>query len=253
MKIIILSFLGLFTTLSFGQYHDKYDPYQQSDYPAEKYQITYDTIRFSSFLIGIRQIRNKSGYEPFTCRAWLTITDKDKLIYQRYFRDIDAVGDCHGIFIPLSQPRDDYFILSKLGDYDGRIFIIDIKGNVTEKIGGEFYISKDKQYLFSSYHSDLSGFTVFDFKNGQTLFSDTITPRIIDWYYKDNKYFTSIELSNGQISNIDYYFFDFATKKLILSKLNREYLKPEDKLTAYNGNTTRRFCNCGFEIHQSKK
>jgi len=253
MKTILISVLTFLTTVSFGQNSDKFEPFRQSDYPEEKYQITSESIVFRNLLIEIQQVRNKSGYEPFSCRAWLTINNNGKSIYQRFFKSIDAVGSCYGIFIPLSQPRNDYFILSKLGDYDGRIFIIDTKGNVTEKLGGQFYVSKDKRYLFSDYDSDESGLTVFDFTTGQTLFSETITPRLFEWYYKDNKFISRVDLSNGQISSTDYYYFDLSTKKLILSKHNKDYLKPEDKLTPYNDNNTRRFCNCGLEIQPGQK
>jgi len=248
MKIIFITVFSILTTLSLGQNSDKSELFRRSDYPAEKYQITSDSIRFKAFMIEIRQVRNKSGYEPFSCRAWITITNNGKPKYQKYFKAIDAVGSCYGIFIPLSQPRNDYFILSKLGDYDGRIFIIDSKGNVTESLGGQFYVSKDKRYLFSDYYSDESGLTVFDFDTGQTLFSETITPTLFEWYYKDNKFISRVELTNGQLSSTDYYYFDLSLKKLILSKQNKDYVKSADKLTPYNDNNTRRFCNCGLEI-----
>jgi len=175
MKIFTFSAFLLLTTLSFGQNQDKFEKFDASDYPLEKYQITSDSIKFKDFKIEIRQVRNLSGSGQFSCRAWLTISAKSKSIYQRYFRSIEAVGSCYGLFIPLEQPRQDYFVLSKLGDYDGRIFIIDSNGNVTEKLGGSFFISNDKRYLFSEYDSDLSGLTVFDFTTGLRIpaISDT--------------------------------------------------------------------------------
>lgn len=253
MKTILISVLTFLTTVSFGQNSDKFEPFRQSDYPEEKYQITSESIVFRNLLIEIQQVRNKSGYEPFSCRAWLTINNNGKSIYQRFFKSIDAVGSCYGIFIPLSQPRNDYFILSKLGDYDGRIFIIDSNGNVTEKPGGDFYVSKDKRYLFSDYYSDLSGLTVYDFTKRQCVFSDTITPRLYEWYFKDEKYISHVDLLNNRISPDQYYYFDLATKKMILFKQNKDYLKPEDRLTPYNDKNTRRFCNCGLEIQPGQK
>ena len=252
MKAILISVLTLLTTVSFGQNSDKFEPFRRSDYPEEKYQITSDSVKFRDFVIEIRQVRNKSVYDPFSCRAWLAIINNGKSIYQRYFKTITAVGSCYGIFIPLSQPRNDFFILSKLGDYDGRIFIIDAKGTVTEKPGGQFYVSKDKRYLFSDYDSDNSGLTVFDFSTGQTIFSDSIGPRLCEWYYKDNKYISGECLSNDQISSTDYYYYDLATKKLIFFRQKNDYLKPEDRLTPYNDKNTRRFCNCGLELHLMK-
>jgi len=247
IKTIIITVLLILTTSSFGQSSDKFESFRRSDYPVEKYQITSDSVQFKDFVIEIRQVRNKSGYEPFSCRAWITIFNSGKPIYQKYFKAIDAVGSCYGIFIPLSQPRNDYFILSKLGDYDGRIFIIDSKGVVTEKPGGQFSVSKDKRYLFSDYYSDESGLTVFDFNTGQTLFSETIAPRLYEWYQKDNKFISRVELLNGQTSNTDYYYIDLSAKKLIPFKQNKDYLRSEDKLSQYIDNNTRRFCNCGAD------
>lgn len=247
MKTFIFLTFQLFAVLSFGQHQDKFEPFKASDYPKEKFQLTSDTIRFKDLDIEVQQVRNKSGHDSFSCRAWLTVSKKNKSVYQRFFKSIDAVGDCYGLFIPLKQPREDYFILSKLGDYDGRIFIIDSKGKVTEKIGGAFYISKDNRYLFSDYHSDLTGLTVYDFEKGQVLFSDTITPRLYEWYYKYDRFISSIDLLNNHVSSDEYYYFDFAAKKLIPIKLNSDYLKPEDKLSSYNDKNSRRFCNCGLE------
>jgi hypothetical protein len=253
MKTITFSAFLFLTTLSFGQNQDQFEKFNPSDYPMEKYQITSDSIKFKDFIIEIRQVRNLSGYDQFSCRAWLTISAKSKSIYQRYFKSIDAVGSCYGLFIPIKQPRQDYFVLSKLGDYDGRIFIIDSNGNVTEKLGGPFFTSNDKRYLFSEYYSDLSGLTVFDFTTGQYLFSDTIAPRLFEWYYKDNKFISRVDLSNNRISSDEYYYFDLATRKLISFKQNEDYLKPGDRLASYNDKNTRRFCNCGLELLLKQK
>jgi hypothetical protein len=248
MKTILISVFIILTTLSFGQNPDRFEPFNRSDYPEEKFQIISDSIRFKDFVIEIRQVRNKSGYNPFSCRAWLTISNKSKSIYQRFFKSIDAVGSCYGLFIPFKQPRQDYFILSKLGDYDGRIFIIDSNGNVIEKPGGPFSVSDDKRYLFSDYYSDESGLTVFDFIKGHCLFSGTITPRLFKWYYKDHKYISRVDLLNNKISPDEYYYFDLTTNKLIFFKQKKDFLKPEDELQGYNDNNSRRFCNCGFEL-----
>lgn len=248
MKILLFSAFLLIATLSFGQNQDKYEPFKASDYPKENYQITSDTVKFKDLIIEVKQVRSRLGNGSFSCRAWLTVSKGSKSVYQRFFKSIDAVGSCYGLFLPHEQPREDYFILSKLGDYDGRIFIIDSKGTVTEKLGGVFYISKDTRYLFSDYYSDLSGLTVFDFTTGQTLFSDTITPRLTGWYFKDNKYINKADLANDQQKEEKYYYFDLNTRKLVSFKQNKGYLKPEEELGCYNDKNNRRFCNCGLEL-----
>jgi hypothetical protein len=246
MKTILISTFIILATPSIGQTIDKFEPFNRTDYPSEIYQITSDSVKFKNYIIDIRQVKSILSRNQFYCRAWLTISNKNKFIFRRFFKSIEPVGACYGLFIPLEQPRKDYFILTKLGDYDGRIIIIDSSGNITEKIGGEFYVSADKRYLFSGYHSDQSGLTVFDLNKGQCIFSDTITPYLDEWYYKDNKYISRIDLFINQISAYNYYYFDLVTNKLIYLKQDKDYLKPENRLQSYNDKNNRRFCNCGF-------
>lgn len=253
MKTLLLSTFIILSILSIGQTIDKFEPFNGSDYPNEKYQITSDSIIFNDLLIEILQVRNKSGYDPFKCRAWLTIDNKSKPIYQRYFKSINAVGYCYGLFIPYDQPRQDYFIFSKLGDYDGRIFIVDSIGNVVEKIGGEFYISKDKRYLFSTYASDGSGLTVFDFIKGKCLFSENIEPYLSGWYFQDNKFISPIYDDKIRDNSKKYVIFDLVTNKLIVPTSNNLIPNNDHKLSIYNYGNSRNACNCGLEFLQRQK
>src|ERR1035437_10332779 len=100
MKTILISTFIILTTISIGQTIDKFETFKRSDYPNEKYQITSDSIKFKDLIIEIDQVRNKSGDDSFSCRAWLKISNKSKPIYQRFFKSIDAVGSCSGLFIP---------------------------------------------------------------------------------------------------------------------------------------------------------
>jgi len=118
-------------------------------YPREKFQIKLDTISFSKLNIEIRQVKtiDNSGQDStsFYCRGWLTIKKGNKILVKQYFKSIEGVGGCSGFFIPARQPRKDYFIFSKFGDYDGSIYIFDTTGKLEQKAGGIFYISKDKR------------------------------------------------------------------------------------------------------------
>jgi len=246
MKTILISVLLIMTIPSYGQKVYTFEPFVISDYPKEDYLITTDTFRFGNLLIEFRMIRNNSGYNPFSCRAWLTIYKTGNPIYQKYIKDIFAVGACYGLFFPSSQPRKDYFILTKLGDYDGNIFIIDSLGNVTIKIGGEFYISKDNRYLFSNYASDDSGLTIYDFKEGKVLFSSTLGNYISEWYFQDNKYITNSGIPYSKDTTI-YYSFDLTANKLVTFRSDPNYLKKANKLNIYNERNSMRDCNCGLE------
>jgi hypothetical protein len=239
----------LTVTTCFGQSTDKYAPFKSSDYSTDKYQIKLDRVRFSKFKIEIRQAKlldNKINTpSDFYCRGWVTITQGSIVIKQLYFKEIEPVGGCSGLFIPDKQPKD-HFIISKFGDYDGRIFIIDTTGKVQEKMGGIFYISKDQRYLFSSYDSDLSGLTVYDLNKKLILFSGTIEPYLGDWYFKDRKYFAEIQnpLANA-IDSCQIAIFDFSKNKLTISEINKDYLKEDNKLKMYNDVVHDKDCNCG--------
>jgi len=249
-KLTIFLLCCLTVATCFGQPTGKYEPFKSSDYAADKYEIKLDTATFSKFKIEIRQahlIDNKSNTpDDFYCRGWLTVTQGNKIIKELYFKEIEPVGSCYGLFIPDKQPRKDHFIISKFGDYDGSIFIVDTTGKVTEKMGGKFYISKDQHYLFSSYASDLSGLTVYDFKKNLILFSDTIEPYLTDWYFKEGKYFAEIwNPSASAKDNRRIAIYDFTKNKLINSTCDEDYLTADSQLKIYNDYNYAKDCNCG--------
>jgi hypothetical protein len=247
----ILAIVFLITSfITSGQTGDTYEPFNSSDYSSDKYQVKLKTIPFSKFKIQIRQVKGKVEIpSDFYCRAWLTVTQENKILFQRYFKSIEPVGGCSGLFIPDTQPLKDFFLISKFGDYDGTIIIIDTMGNVTEKMGGDFYISKDKRYLFSNYSSDAAGLTVYDLNKRNIIYSstsDTTESFLGAWYCKKGKYFARAydnnEADEGQIIKIA--TFDFKERKLMVSKVDKFYLKKENELKSYNGEADMN-CNCG--------
>ena len=253
MKTIhILVFFSL-TALSFGQKIDRPEPFISSDYPKEKFQITTDTIQFFNMVIESRMVRNNSGYDPFRCRAWLTIKKNGKPNFQRYFRSIMAVGGCYGLFFPTTQPRHDYFIFQKSGDYDPRIFIVDSIGNIIEKPGGDIYVSKDNRYLFSQYNPGDHLFTVYDFTKGSCVFSDIIKPNLGDWYFQDNLFINQMFHFGSSSSDREYMIFDLESNKLIPYKNNDLILKESNKLINYTSRGNLYDCNCGLERYNIRK
>lgn len=236
-----------------GQTKDNYEPYKSSDYSGDQYLIKLDTASFSKFKIEIRQVKalNQSIWDSssFYCRGWITVKEGEKVIVQKYFRSIEPVGGCFGLFLPDKQPVRNYFIFSKFGDYDGSIFILDNTGTLIEKPGGIFYISDDQRYLFSNYDSDVAGLTVFDFMNNRLLYSeiDELTAGIEIWYFQNGKYFATTYGSNHNKneSGIKIATYDFKTNKLIFSIMDKSRLKTENQLKVYNDYQFAKECNCG--------
>jgi hypothetical protein len=251
MKTTLILVFFTLTTLSFGQRLDKFETFVNSDYPREKFQVTIDTFRFFNMIIESKMARNISGYDPFSCRAWLTVNKNNKPIFQRFFKSINALGGCFGLFIPFVQPRRDFFILSKLGDYDSRIFIIDSVGEITEKFGGEIYVSKDKRYLFAHSNPDGPRLTVYDFAIGQCLFSDIVQPDLDSWYFQDNKYLSTVSHYRPENSSQKYVIFDLTTNKLVISTKNDIIPNSINRLVNYSD--LKIDCNCGLERTLNKK
>ena len=251
MRLLQTIFILLLSLTVSGQSKDTFIPFNSADYKPEKYQVKYNAYNFSKFTIEIRQVKlitNQSEASDFYCRAWVTISEGAKIIGQRYFKSIEAVGGCSGLFVPDVQPRNDYFMISKFGDYDGLIMIIDSTGKMTESFGGEFDISKDLRYLFSNYDSDAAGLTVYDLKEHKILFtsSDNVPKHLGNWYFSNGKYYAPSYDTNtsDNSSTIEIATFDFTTLKLTFSTVEKTHLKKEDQLKKYSEILTKN-CDCG--------
>lgn len=253
MKTFLISVFFILTISSCGQQFNKVESFNRGDYPTEKFQITTDSCIFYNMLIETHQVRSLARNDPGSCRAWLTISKNGKSIYQRFFNNIKGGSGCFGIFIPIWQPREDYFIISKLGDFDNKIFIIDSLGKVTEKFGGGIYVSKDKRYLFS--HSNPFGpkLTVFDFSKGSCIFSDSIKPALGAWFFQDKKYISPIYQDRNGFAVGTYAIFDFTNNKLIISKDNDFIPDPMNRLPNYSDQDNRIDCFCGLERFKNRK
>ncbi len=121
---------------------------------------------------------------------------KGRNIHTKYFDDIDAVGYKYGIFVPREQPINNHFLIVKIGDYDGRLFIIDKRGNIDDFPGGRFFITDDKRYLVTEHSSDSDDtLTVIKLSDGAKYFLVELQRCIWQWYRNDGKYFYTLASS----------------------------------------------------------
>ena len=241
----------LFTILTLTTYGqvDNEQIFTHSDYPPAKYLVKADTFKFNEYSIALTQakLRDNTTYDSTAafCRIWLSVKKGDTVIDNLFINDCEAVGGCSGIYVSDEQTRNDYFILSKFGDYDGRILIIDTSGKIKSCIGGSYYLSADNTYLFSPYNSDLSGLTVYDLSKNQVLFSaDTIRPYLADFYYLNNTYFAVVSNDVKQLNQTEIATFNFETNTLILSTVADAYIEKAKPLKGYNMFTYAP-CACG--------
>lgn len=233
---------------AFGQ-ADKYLVFNKAYYPKDKYSIKADTFEFKNFKIELIQVKladNKNfDNTSLSCRIWLTVKSNNEIRDKLFFRDCEGVGGCSGIYASEKQPIKDYFILSKFGDYEGQIIIIDISGTIKTYFGGQYFLSVDNKYLFSTYDSDLAGLTVYDLSQNKVLFtSDTIRTYLTDFYFCDNKYFAIVSDDIKRLNETDIVTFDFKTNNLIKSIVNDNYILKAKQLKEYNVFTYGP-CSCG--------
>ena len=175
---------------------DPFQPYVAEDYDPKQFRITTRDIQHGQALIRMVQLRKigRQKTAPRVCRAWLMVDVAGKPVFERYFADIDPVGASFGLFLPGRQVPKPYFAIVKLGDYDGRLFLIHEDGRVIDLEGGFYIVSQDKQFIFSQHASDVDRVVVFDVAAGATHFVARDLPHIHEWFLIDGNYvFTEAE------------------------------------------------------------
>ncbi len=237
-----------FAFAAFGQ-TDEYLIYKKQDYPQNKYTIKNDTFYFHRVKIVIIQVKlnNEGDYDPYSayCRIWLTVIKQNELKESIFYNDCEALGGCSGIFVSPEQPIKNYFILSKFGDYDGRIILIDTLGSMVSYRGGQYFFSLDKRYLFSIYNSDLAGLTVFDLIQKKLLYSsDTLGIYLDDLYSIDNEYFMTVFTDDNTDEKIQIATYDFRKNRLVNEIVDKRFIARSRKLKGYHDFTFGP-CNCG--------
>jgi len=150
--------------------------------------IKIKIVQTKKLIDKFKETENRS----FQCSAFIELSKGTNIIKRFNFRKMHPVGYHYGIFVPKVQPASEYFILIKLGDYDGRILLIDKDGVLKNLPGGLFFITENKRYLFSQYSSDDSSFLVFDLHLGKIVYTSTDIPYIHQWYCKNGRYFFTV-------------------------------------------------------------
>lgn len=238
---IFVSILGLLLPLM-SDGAEPYKPFIAKQYSPDDFKISQAEFRNGDAVIRIiqaKKISKKYDKPPYTCRAWLDVMRGKQTMFRRYFDDIDAVGFSYGLFVPEVQPPPPFFAVVKNGDYDGRLFLVHKDGKVFELVGGFYFISENKRYLFSHYASDTSGLAVFDLQEGRVVFSsDKLPVYQHQWYIRKSSYFfTASEWlgSSGMPREKEgvAYFYDFESHEIIEKKITSTELAAS-KSVAYD-------------------
>jgi hypothetical protein len=242
MKYRLLIIFTLTTVLSNGQ---TIASFKDKDFPADKFIVKKEQRTLGALTVDLTHAKPKKQNDPkqFTCRTWLAIKNNNKLI-KELNQDADAVGGCSGLFFPESQPNKDLIIISKFGDYDGRLYIVNSKGEFKDYSGGTFYVSSDKKYLFSNFDSDLSGVSIIDLSKNELIYTGELEQYLADWYFQGGQYFAIVSEDMKVNGGTGLLVFDFKTKSFKETR-TKEKIDAKNKLKIYNDFSKAPNCSCG--------
>lgn len=86
------------------------------------------------------QLRPTDDVYDFSCRGLIRTIKANCLIDEINYGNIDPVGSNFGIAFSSNQKKQNLFIASKFGDYDGEIIIIDEDGKIQKFNGGQYFV-----------------------------------------------------------------------------------------------------------------
>ncbi|NNM94807.1 MAG: hypothetical protein HKL88_05000 [Bacteroidia bacterium] len=229
----------------------KVKPYMSADYPADQWSTKIQNATLGEVSIQMIHVQNIGLEQDPECKAWIEVSKGSKTTGILFFDDIIADSGTAGIFVPLKQPREDLFIAFKLGDYDGRLIVVDRTGQITDLVGGTFYTDDDNEMIFANYASDQNGITVYDLEKNDWLIADSaiIKYRLGQWYYKDDNYFAVAQNDNPtDTTQITIGTLDMKKKKIIFSEVDKDYPTKDAMLklnTYYTTPANKGNCSCG--------
>ena len=229
----------------------KVKAYSSEDYPSSEYSTKIDTASLGVIKIQLIHVLETGLKEDPACKAWLVAKKGNKTTAQAFFNDIGPDYGCAGLFFPKKQPREDLFIMSKYGDFDGRLLIIDRNGLLNQVPGGDFYVSEDLNYLFTNYSSDQTGVSILDLGKNDLLYSDSATGKykLGQWYFQDDKYFAIAENKDLEdTTQVTIATFDVRRKKFTFSQVDKTYPEKDSKLqfySFYDKPENKGNCGCG--------
>ncbi len=155
---------------------------------------------------------NYNSYE-FYCKALVRTLIDDKLADELMYDTIEAVGGSYGINFDKEQQLNDLFIAYKLGDYQGEIILVNLKGRISVFNGGSYFITQNGNYLVSNWNSDLGGLTIYDLHKKELVMIKELDFYISDWYVKDGVYYATTWNDYDEADNN--YEIDFEKGRLL--------------------------------------
>jgi hypothetical protein len=256
--------LCLGATGVFGEEPAVFHPFVKGAYGQADFNVTTHTYAHGRVKIRVTQAQ-RTGHQaaepPYYCRAWLEIVERGENVWQRSFDDINPASFSFGLFVPRKAPSPRYFAVVKVGDNDGRLFLVDREsGTVTELPGGFFFVTSDNRYLFSEYAGETQDIVVFDLIAGKVVLDTKTTEtarlpgEIYDWYYDGKRYFFTIvrgdEKSKGVIAEDRRVMYEVTLKRPGISRVPADFDKVFHKNWDFD---PRSYRDCSSDPGKSKE
>ena len=188
------------------------------------FKITQTIKTIDNVKVIVSQNKSLTHIDPM-CTANIKIFKNDRQIdfFNISNEQFDGVGDRYGLLI-YNELIKSHIIISKFGSYDGQNIIINKKGKKFITLGGFSSLDKKNGILFSIYHSDISGFSVFDLNKDKELFSIKMyDDRAREFYMSGNKYLVKTDQNNTNPGKI--WEIDLKKKKLKKTEIQMSSLK----------------------------
>lgn len=213
------------------------DDHDESDYSTEKSNINIEDKAFqicvieqklehATVTIEMRKRIDDNFEEPYYCAGTLYVWKDEKIIDSIIYEDFEPVGGDYGLRVH-EELINGCLIITKHGDYDGETIFISPEGKIKRCIGGIPHYSKNKNWVISFYESDLGGFSIFDLRSFEEIFSVTDSENHeIALAENTNLLFLHMENSDDLVPK--YFVFDAKTKEL--SKADYEDFKKAKEL-----------------------
>jgi hypothetical protein len=182
-------------------------PFDPAAFPASDFRVTQVDQPLGAVSIHLTQARclkPAPEQQPIYCSAWLDVTRGEKLLHRLYWSDFEPVGSSFGLFLPQRQPSPDYFVVLKLGAYDGRTLIVDRSGHIFDLRGGSFFVTDDHRHLVSEWSADVFGASSFDLLRGKLAFDTERGPAglVSGWFRDGRGYFFTVS-DDSRLSRLD--------------------------------------------------
>lgn len=205
LKAVVLLVLASLFSFSLSAQTSDYQAFNAKHYNSPGHVVKKDDFKFHQLTVSVIRLQNNNtSAKDFSCRGWVLVFKNKTLVDSVYYGQMDANGGNAGLYVPQKQPLAAYFMVTKLGDYDGQIIVIDSTGKIKTDVGGNILITPDKKYVYAEYSTDIGfGLSVFNVSKNSFEFSCDTTPTLTGWFNVKGKTYGLINADDAEDEDED--------------------------------------------------